>query len=591
MNVLNSLKALLFASSNGTKKGAGSGTMPDFAQLLGAAEAKGTAPVAEPGALVSPAMTGGAAVKAGPVTPAFADLVTPGLNTSPALVIESLPKGGARPSDAAHASAGQSVSAVVQDASATLPIESLPTSGAAASRADGVEAPVVPDDGAETSEAGLVSTGQGDKPVAQGATGVPAEALVPEATVARPVEVASGAGKPAIDTISAAMVVAKVAPVAPVVSMDKPVDADADGADIDKADAAPDDGSSAVADGNPATLPPVVAPAIVIPPMVAPVVVAVDAPVADGAAPPLVAAGPAMANLAKDQPNESVARAEPAAIAPAPVKADAAGTPVARGEALSLLQLFQEHMKGRSVRTDDSAAPAATAATPDAASPADLAMPSIMRSDAPSPVAHSVPTAVIQTPGAITPTVDLSASLGAQVVDMGVSGQWIDGLARDIAGLSANGAQGRFQISTDTLGPIQVDIRQGEAGASVSLTVATDMAEKALRQDSDRLRLDAGLAAVRITDVKVERAPHVAETSRQEATSNNGSQQQQGQGQSQAQAQAQAQGQAMGQSSSQGRWQSRENIASSHKAGQDAVVLNHADTGDSSREAVRARYA
>lgn len=587
MNVLNSLKALLFASSNGTKKGAGSGTMPDFAQLLGAAEAKGTAPVAEPGALVSPAMTGGAAVEAGPVTPAFADLVTPGLNTSPALVIESLPKGGARPSDAAHGSAGQSVSAVAQDASANLPIESLPTSGAAPSRADGVEAPVVPDDGAETSEAGLVSTGQGDMPVAQGATEVPAEALMPEAALARPVEVASGAGKPAIDTISAAMVVAKVAPVTPVVSMDKPVDADADGADIDKADAAPDDGSSAVADGNPAILPPVVAPAIVIPPMVAPVVVAVDAPVADGAAPPLVTAGPAMANLAKDQPKESVARAEPAAIAPAPVKADAAGTPVARGEALSLLQLFQEHMKSRSVRTEDSAAPAATAATPDAASPADLAMPSIMRSDAPSPVAHSVPTAVIQTPGAITPTVDLSASLGAQVVDMGVSGQWIDGLARDIAGLSANGAQGRFQISTDTLGPIQVDIRQGEAGASVSLTVATDMAEKALRQDSDRLRLDAGLAAVRITDVKVERAPHVAETSRQEATSNNGSQQQQGQGQSQ----AQAQGQAMGQSSSQGRWQSRENIASSHKAGQDAVVLHHADTGDSSREAVRARYA
>ena len=163
---------------------------------------------------------------------------------------------------------------------------------------------------------------------------------------------------------------------------------------------------------------------------------------------------------------------------------------------------------------------------------------------------------------------------------MGVSGQWIDSLARDIAGLSANGAQGRFQINADTLGPIQVDIHQGEKGASVALTVATDLAEQALRQDGDRLRLDAGLAAVKISEVKIERAP-AADTARSDQPGQNASGQphQQGAGQPSFQGQGQ------------GRWQGRENIAQSHKAAADAAVLNHADAGDGSRNAVRARYA
>jgi hypothetical protein len=183
------------------------------------------------------------------------------------------------------------------------------------------------------------------------------------------------------------------------------------------------------------------------------------------------------------------------------------------------------------------------------------------------------------------------------MVDMGVSGQWIDGLARDIAGLSANGAQGRFQINADQLGPIQVDIRQGDDGAAISLTVATDAAEQVLRQEGDRLKLDAGLSAMRISEVKIERAPPVAETARADSGGNQNSSQQQsgGQGQNQAQSMGQGAGQGMGQSSAQshmqGRGQQRENIASGHKAGGDAAVLNHTDVGDSAGGAVRARYA
>ena len=178
---------------------------------------------------------------------------------------------------------------------------------------------------------------------------------------------------------------------------------------------------------------------------------------------------------------------------------------------------------------------------------------------------------------------------------MGVSGQWIDSLARDIAGLSANGAQGRFQISSDQLGPIDVSIRQGIDGAAVSLTVSSDIAEAALRQDSDRLRLDAALSAVRISEMKIERAPHVGDAARSDPSSQQQpSQQQQGQHNGPSanwQGAGQGIGQGMGQSQQQGRWQQRENIALAHKAGGDPAVLNHEQTGDTASQAIRARYA
>ncbi len=333
---------------------------------------------------------------------------------------------------------------------------------------------------------------------------------------------------------------------------------------------------------------------------------------------PAVAAAP---EVNPDMPAEMVEAAAkptdktaPAAVTSSPEEGDvevASGTdlpaaPVAakpaKAEALSLLQLVRDHMNRRATPVRDSAdaaapvsdhtpAKAATAVDPlVAATPAaphrgaDMSMPQA-----------AVPQAPSVTPAAM-PTVDLSASLGQQVVDMGVSGQWIDGLARDIAGLSANGAQGRFQINADQLGPIQVDIRQDGDGAAVSLTVASEAAEMALRQDSDRLKLDAGLAAVRIHEVKIERAPHVAEAAKADSNGQTGSQSNGQQGNASQQQGAwqgagQMAGQSMGQSSSQGRWQGRENNGLGHKAGSDPAVLNHGDTGDSAGDVRRARYA
>ncbi|WP_341896119.1 flagellar hook-length control protein FliK [Sphingobium sp. YR657] len=261
-----------------------------------------------------------------------------------------------------------------------------------------------------------------------------------------------------------------------------------------------------------------------------------------------------------------------------------------RAEAVSLLQLVRDHMTLHAPRRTETIAPARDA-SPDAALPI---VPAALNDSAPPPAALAQPTAQTVTNIApAIPTVDLSASLGAQVVDMGVSGQWIDGLARDIASLSANGAQGRFQINATELGPVEVNIRQGDDGAAISLTVATEAAEQALRQDGDRLKLDASLSAVRISEVKIERAPHVAEVTRAEGSTNQNTAQQQSGGshQNQGQAAGQNMGQSSTQSHMQGRGQQRENIAFGHKAGNDGAVLNHMDAGDTAGGAVRARYA
>lgn len=258
-----------------------------------------------------------------------------------------------------------------------------------------------------------------------------------------------------------------------------------------------------------------------------------------------------------------------------PATADTAridAKPLPPAEAAALLQMVRDHVKTGgtdAVEHGPSASVQSGESLPVAATPAAI-VPSIPQ------VAQSVPAPMA--------TVDLSASLGAQVEDIGVSGQWIDGLAREIAGLSAHGARGRFQIDAAQLGPIQVDIRQSADGAAVSLTVASDLAEQALRQDSDRLKLDAGLSAVRISEVRVERAP-AAESARNDGAGPQSSPQGQGQSSGQAHAQAQAQ------SHPHGRGRARENIVLPHKGSGDAAVLNHEQGGATATDLPRARYA
>ena len=311
--------------------------------------------------------------------------------------------------------------------------------------------------------------------------------------------------------------------------------------------------------------------------------------VAEGAAQPAIAAPAALADHPKD---------------PVPI-AQSDRAPV-KSEALALLQLVRDQVAARQPGTpvragEPLAARARTgrAAAPVEAAAANVAQPNPVDATPQMPIVQPAAALSVQPPVA-APPVDLSASLGAQIVDLGVSGQWIDGLAREIAGLSANGAQGRFQINADQLGAVQVDIRQGSDGAAVSLTVASEAAEMALRQDSDRLRLDAGLSAVRIAEVKIERMPHVAEAARADGANQQQSSQQQGSQQQGSQQQGSqgangwangSQNMAQSQGQAQGRWRAQENGASAPKNAGDPAVLNHDELRHAGNPAARARYA
>ncbi|CAN5447554.1 hypothetical protein BH10PSE12_BH10PSE12_24070 [soil metagenome] len=202
----------------------------------------------------------------------------------------------------------------------------------------------------------------------------------------------------------------------------------------------------------------------------------------------------------------------------------------------------------------------------------DTATPDLPTTDAsvpPSPDATNTSADAITAAPLAAPasarTADLSASLGQRVIDMSAGGQWIDGLAKEIATLAAGSGQGTFHLSPPHLGPMRVDVRNGDLGAEVSLTVQTEAAEAALRQDGDRLKTEGQLSAFRISDVRIERVHHIAEPQRSDTNNgqsgnsgNSGNWNQgngqatlaQGQGQNQAQGQAQANGQQSGRKSS-----------------------------------------
>lgn len=314
---------------------------------------------------------------------------------------------------------------------------------------------------------------------------------------------------------------------------------------------------------------------------VLPVAVAPSAPI-----PPKATQSVPLPNAVADPAaSEALDQARPA---PSPEASEIAALPRrSMTEVMSLLQLARDQLHKREGDAGTSVAdraidmPARSHATPEA-----VPTPPIL-----SPAA--APPSPVQAMTAL-PTVDLSATLGAQVVDMGVSGQWIDGLARDIARFSADGARSHFQIDAGRLGPVQVDIRQSADGAAVSLTVASDIAEQALRQESDRLRGDPALSAVRIADMKIERGHVVAEASRTDSGNHPGSQQssgQQGQGGWTAQGQQQGWSQSSAQSQMQGRGQGRDNFGSGAKAQGDAVVLHSEQVGVNAADLPRARYA
>jgi len=111
----------------------------------------------------------------------------------------------------------------------------------------------------------------------------------------------------------------------------------------------------------------------------------------------------------------------------------------------------------------------------------------------------------------------IGASLDQKVIDMGVSGQWIDDIARQIATISDNPGRGSFQIASPNLGAVRVDIMPGADGSDIRLTAETEAAQVALIRDKGRLVQDAHLAAIRIGEVRIDRVTQAGESQRGES--------------------------------------------------------------------------
>ena len=138
-----------------------------------------------------------------------------------------------------------------------------------------------------------------------------------------------------------------------------------------------------------------------------------------------------------------------------------------------------------------------------------VAVPAPAAGGAPAPVNPDMSGAMeIAAPlPAVIAAVDTGAMLGEQVIDMGVDGQWIDRMAREIADISAGTGRASFTLNPENRGRLQVEILQRDEGADVRLIAETDEAVTALSQGRQQLQQDARLQAVRIHDVQVERAP------------------------------------------------------------------------------------
>jgi len=134
--------------------------------------------------------------------------------------------------------------------------------------------------------------------------------------------------------------------------------------------------------------------------------------------------------------------------------------------------------------------------------------------------------------------------LGNQIIDMGVSGQWIDRMAREIATLSEGTGHSRFQLMPPNLGRIQVDLWQGGGQTNVRLLTETDEAAQRLREGQSALESHARLASLSLGSVSVEKAPNGSAADQNRDQGANAQQRQQAEAGGDAQQQASAQDQA-----------------------------------------------
>ena len=97
-------------------------------------------------------------------------------------------------------------------------------------------------------------------------------------------------------------------------------------------------------------------------------------------------------------------------------------------------------------------------------------------------------------------------TLGDRVIDMGVSGQWIDRMAREIAALAQDGGHGRFVLNPPHLGRLDVEVALDRDVANIRMTAETDEAARRLNDARPAMQADGRLTALAIGSFTIEKA-------------------------------------------------------------------------------------
>lgn len=145
--------------------------------------------------------------------------------------------------------------------------------------------------------------------------------------------------------------------------------------------------------------------------------------------------------------------------------------------------------------------------------------------------------------------------LGDQVIDMGVSGQWIDRMAREIAGLADGNGHSRFTLNPPHLGRLEINLWQDQGATSLRMIADTDEGARRLSEGRGALQADARIASLNLSAITIEKASSSGDAARDHQRSGGepaAQMQQQAGGQGQGQPQTRA-----GNGQQQGEWVSR----------------------------------
>lgn len=88
-------------------------------------------------------------------------------------------------------------------------------------------------------------------------------------------------------------------------------------------------------------------------------------------------------------------------------------------------------------------------------------------------------------------------------LDLARGDAWLNDLARDIADTAASGGRLKFGLAPESLGRLDVEIRQGQAGVSVHMTTRTDTARDLLTAAQPRIVDEIRAQGVRVAGTEV----------------------------------------------------------------------------------------